>query len=94
MESSWLLYFLLWVPSLTCITVATQFHPHCMHAPMCMRHLVVRSKVTSCRLWLDRYNMQGAGFGALQVREGIVTIPGSSDQHGDPSGEAGVLKEV
>jgi hypothetical protein len=54
----------------------------------------VHSKVTSCRLWLDRYNMQGAGFGVLQVREGIVTIPGSLDRHGDPSGEAGMPKEV
>jgi hypothetical protein len=25
------------------------------------------SEATSCRLWRDRYNLQGAGFGALQV---------------------------
>jgi hypothetical protein len=25
------------------------------------------SKATSCRLWRDRYNLQGADFGALQV---------------------------
>jgi hypothetical protein len=24
------------------------------------------SKATSCRLWLDRYNLQGADFGASQ----------------------------
>jgi hypothetical protein len=55
---------------------------------------VVHSKATSCRLWLDHYNMQGAGFGVLQVREGTVTIPGSSDRCGDPSGETGMLEEV
>jgi hypothetical protein len=36
------------------------------------------SKATSCRLWLDRYNLQGAGFGALQV----VSEPGFVDTHG------------
>jgi hypothetical protein len=55
---------------------------------------VVRFKATSCRLWLDRYNLQGAGFGVLQVREGMLTIPGSLDKCGDPSGEASMLKEV
>jgi hypothetical protein len=28
-------------------------------------------KATSCRLWRDRYNLQGAGFGASQVVSGL-----------------------
>jgi hypothetical protein len=55
---------------------------------------VVCFKATSCRLWFDRYNLQGASFGVLQVREGAVTISGSLDQCGDPSCEASMLEEV
>jgi hypothetical protein len=63
-ESSWLLYILLWVPSWTCVTVATRFHPHNMYVSMCTLCLVGISKATSCRLWRVRYHLQGANFGA------------------------------
>jgi hypothetical protein len=47
--------------------VTTRFHSHRMHAVTCTRRLVVYFKATSCRLWRDRYNLQGAGFGVSQV---------------------------
>jgi hypothetical protein len=65
-ESSWL-YILLWVPSWTCVTVATWIHPHHVHVLCARGAWWCVSKATSCRLWRDRYNLQGAGFGALQV---------------------------
>jgi hypothetical protein len=66
-ESLWLYYILLWVPSWACVMLLPWFHPHnvyviCAHfAWWCV------SKATSCELWRDYYNSQSADFGASQV---------------------------
>jgi hypothetical protein len=67
MESSWLLYILLWVPSWACVSIATWIHPHRVHVVCARGAWWCVSKATSCRLWRDHYNLQGASFGALQV---------------------------
>jgi hypothetical protein len=41
-ESSWLLYILLWVPSWTCVTLLYWFHPHNVYVETCIFCLVVR----------------------------------------------------
>jgi hypothetical protein len=58
-----ILYIILWVPSWTCVTVATLIPPasRARGAWWCV------SKATLCRLWRDHYHLQGVGFGALQV---------------------------
>jgi hypothetical protein len=44
------------------------------------------SKATSCRLWRDRYNLQGAGFGA-STTDPKKTLQGSEDRlHRRPPG--------
>jgi hypothetical protein len=70
-------YILLWVLLWTCVTVATRFHPHHVHAKRAWGAWWCVSKVASCRLWHDCYNLQGADFGASQV----VSKPGFVDTH-------------
>jgi hypothetical protein len=36
------------------------------------------SKATSCRLWRDRYNLQGADFGALHTTTVLIHTAGNS----------------
>jgi hypothetical protein len=51
-----ILYILLWVPSWTCVTIATWFHLHHMHATTCTRRFVVRFQSNIVRIvaWLLR----------------------------------------
>jgi hypothetical protein len=62
-----ILYILLWVSSWTCVTLPPWFHPHRVHAAHARVAWWCVSKATSCELWHDCYNLQGANFGASQV---------------------------
>jgi hypothetical protein len=53
-------------------------HPLNVYVLMCTLCLVEVSRATPCVLWRDRYDTQGAGFGALQV----VLEPVFVDTHG------------
>jgi hypothetical protein len=59
--------YLLWVPSWTCVMLLPWFHPHNVYVVTCTFCLVGVSKATSCELWRDCYNSQGADFGASHL---------------------------
>jgi hypothetical protein len=60
----YIIYILLWVPSWTCVMLLPWFHPPNVYVATCTICLVGVSKATSCELWHDCYNLQGANFGA------------------------------
>jgi hypothetical protein len=65
----------------------------CMFS-MCTLCLVGVSKATPCVLWRDRYDTQGAGFGALQVGVSCVLWRDRYDTQGAGFGALQVVSEL